>query len=48
MEGKTLEDYKKMFEKVDKDRIIEMNYELSKNLCKLYEALNIINDFIHS
>ena len=29
MEPRTLEDYKKMFKDVDKEKIIEMNYELS-------------------
>lgn len=47
MQERTLEDYKKMFENVDKERIIEMNYEMSKNLCELDNALQVINKFIH-
>ena len=44
----SLENYKEMFKNVDKEEIIEMNYELSKNLCELEEALQVINKFIHS
>ena len=43
-----LENYKEMFKNVDKEEIIEMNYELSKKLCELEEALQVINKFIHS
>ena len=48
MEPRSLENYKEMFKNVDKEKIIEMNYELSKNLCELEEALQVINKFIHS
>ncbi len=47
MEKITLENYKKMFENVDKEEIIEMNYELSRNLNELNNALKVINKFIH-
>lgn len=47
MEPRTLEDYKKMFKNIDKEKIIEMNYELSKNLNELNNALQVINKFIH-
>ena len=47
MSKRNLEDYKKQFENVSKEKIIEMNYELSKNLCQLENALNIIDNFIH-
>lgn len=47
MEERSLQDYKKMFENVDKEKIIEMNYELSKNLTELNNALQVINKFIH-
>lgn len=47
MKERTLEEYKEMFKNVDKERIIEMNYELSKNLNELDNALQVINKFIH-
>lgn len=47
MQERTLEDYKKMFKDTDKEKIIEMNYELSKNLNELENALQVINKFIH-
>ena len=47
MKPRSLENYKEMFKNVDKEKIIEMNYELSKNLCELEEALQVINKFIH-
>lgn len=47
MQERTLEDYKKMFKNTDKEKIIEMNYELSKNLSELENALQVINKFIH-
>ena len=47
MKERSLEDYKKTFKDTDKEKIIEMNYELSKNLCKLQYALLVLDDFIH-
>ena len=46
MQGRTLESYRDMFKHTDKDKIIEMNYELSKQLCELEEALNVIYRFV--
>lgn len=47
MKPRTLEEYKNMFKDVDKEKIIEMNYELSKNLCELENAFEVINKFLH-
>ena len=47
MKPRSLENYKEMFKNVDKEKIIEINYELSKKLCELEEALQVINKFIH-
>ena len=40
MKGKTIEKYKEQFKNTDKDKIIEMNYELSRQLCEIENILN--------
>lgn len=40
MKRKTLVSYKKQFENTSKEKIIEMNYELSKKLCDVQEKVD--------
>lgn len=46
MKARTLENYKEMFKDTDKEKLIEMNYELSKKLCAIEEDIKIAKEDI--